>query len=94
MEAQQRSAPPESTYRRIQRSVSALRNALLELLVEKTFDRISITELTARAGLSYTTFFRHFTDKREVLFSGRSLLEDTYRDVIAASPSTAPTTGC
>jgi AcrR family transcriptional regulator len=56
-----------STDRRIQRSLGALRNALLELLVEKPFEQISITELTSRAGLSYTTFFRHFDSKETLL---------------------------
>ncbi len=60
-------ATAQSTDRRIQRSLGALRTALLELLVEKSFEQISITELTARAGLSYTTFFRHFDSKEALL---------------------------
>jgi AcrR family transcriptional regulator len=60
-------ATAESTDRRVQRSLGALRTALLELLVEKSFEQISITELTARAGLSYTTFFRHFDSKEALL---------------------------
>jgi AcrR family transcriptional regulator len=77
MEALQKSSATEATDRRIQRSVSALRSALLELLVEKTFDRISITELTARAGLSYTTFFRHFASKEALLNDvASSLIQD------------------
>jgi AcrR family transcriptional regulator len=63
--ARRRAAEP--TDRRIQRSLDALRAALLELLVEKSFDQISIVELTARAGLSYTTFFRHFDSKEALL---------------------------
>jgi AcrR family transcriptional regulator len=57
----------EPIDRRIQRSTAALKNALLELLVEKGFEEISITELTARAGLSYTTFFRNFDSKEALL---------------------------
>jgi AcrR family transcriptional regulator len=57
----------ETMDRRIQRSLEALRAALLQLLVEKAFEQISITELTARAGLSYTTFFRHFDSKEALL---------------------------
>jgi AcrR family transcriptional regulator len=70
-------ATAESTDRRIQRSLGALRNALLELLVEKSFEQISIIELTARAGLSYTTFFRHFDSKEALLNDvAASLIED------------------
>ena len=70
-------ATAESTDRRIQRSLGALRTALLELLVEKSFEQISITELTARAGLSYTTFFRHFDSKEALLNDvAASLIQD------------------
>ncbi len=70
-------ATAESTDRRIQRSLGALRGALLELLVEKSFEQISIIELTARAGLSYTTFFRHFDSKEALLNEvAASLIED------------------
>src|SRR6266702_2779906 len=70
-------ATAASTDRRIQRSLGALRSALLELLVEKSFEQISIIELTARAGLSYTTFFRHFDSKEALLNDvAASLIED------------------
>lgn len=71
------SADVESTDRRIQRSLHALRTALLELLMERPFDGISITELTARAELSYTTFFRHFDSKEALLNDvAASLIQD------------------
>jgi AcrR family transcriptional regulator len=69
----------ESADRRIQRSLGALRAALLELLVEKAFDQISITEIAARAGVSYTTFFRHFDSKDALLNEvAASLIHDLF----------------
>lgn len=41
--------------------------ALLELLGEKAFDQIQITEITQRANLGYATFFRHYGAKEDVL---------------------------
>jgi AcrR family transcriptional regulator len=67
MEGERKRATAEVSDPRIQRSLTALKNALLELLIEKPFDRISILELTARASVSYTTFFRHFAAKEELL---------------------------
>jgi len=46
-----------------------LENAALELFLEHGFDNVTVPEITARAGLTTRTFFRHFVDKREVLFA-------------------------
>jgi AcrR family transcriptional regulator len=46
-----------------------LERAALDLFVEHGFDQVTVPEITARAGLTTRTFFRHFTDKREVLFA-------------------------
>ena len=40
-----------------------------ELFLEKGFDNVSVTEIAERAEVGRTTFFRHFGDKQEVLFS-------------------------
>lgn len=42
----------------------------MELFLERGYDTVTVAEIAARAGLTKRTFFRHFTDKREVLFSG------------------------
>ena len=52
---------------RVQRSVEALREALLELLKNKRFDQIEIKDITDAAGVSYRTFFRRFASKDELL---------------------------
>lgn len=46
-----------------------LERAALELFRERGFDRVTVPEITAHAGLTTRTFHRHFVDKREVLFA-------------------------
>ena len=47
-----------------------LAKAAMELYVERGFDETTVAEIAKRAGLTERTFFRHFADKREVLFAG------------------------
>ena len=59
------------------RTRAALRAAMLELLLEMPFDQIQITDLTARAGIGYATFFRHYAGTQ-------GLFEEIAGDQIAA----------
>jgi AcrR family transcriptional regulator len=53
--------------RRVQRTQDLLGNALISLTLEKGYDRITIQEITERANVAYSTFFRHYRDKGELL---------------------------
>ncbi|MER6321849.1 TetR/AcrR family transcriptional regulator [Streptomyces coelicoflavus] len=66
-----------------------LEQAALELYVERGYEQTPVAEITKRAGLTERTFFRHFADKREVLFAGSSMLEELCADAVAAAPATA-----
>ncbi|HUC56145.1 MAG TPA: helix-turn-helix domain-containing protein [Streptosporangiaceae bacterium] len=64
--------------------------AALELFTEQGYDATTVTEIAERAGgLTKTTFFRHFPDKREVLFAGQELHSQLLSDAIAAAPVSA-----
>lgn len=52
---------------RIQKTHKALMKAMHELLTEKSFDEISVTELCERAETRRATFYKHFGDKSELL---------------------------
>ena len=61
----------------------------MELYVERGFENTTVAEIAERAGLSERTFFRHFSDKREVLFSGSAGLAELLTERVAAAPKTA-----
>ncbi|OAN40676.1 TetR family transcriptional regulator [Mycolicibacterium iranicum] len=65
-----------------------LERAALELYTERGFDQTTVDDIAARAGLTERTFFRHFADKREVLFFGQEALIDTITKGVAAEPDT------
>jgi len=68
-----------------------LEQAALALYGERGFDNTTVAEIAVRAGLTERTFFRHFADKREVLFSGAGLLQETLVSAVADAPaSTSP----
>ncbi|WP_433660980.1 TetR family transcriptional regulator [Nocardia sp. CA-128927] len=62
-----------------------LEQSALELYLERGFEQTTVAEIAKRAGLTERTFFRHFTDKREVLFS--SPLREHLAATIAATPA-------
>ncbi|MGV9394606.1 helix-turn-helix domain-containing protein [Streptomyces olivaceus] len=66
-----------------------LEQAALELYVERGYEQTTVAEITARAGLTERTFFRHFADKREVLFGGSGTLAELCVNAVAAAPATA-----
>jgi len=68
-----------------------LERAAMELYIERGFEQTTVTEIARRAGLTQRTFFRHFADKREVLFQGSGLLEELIvRTLGGALDSAAP----
>lgn len=63
-----------------------LQAAALELFVEHGFASVTVPQITARAGLTTRTFFRHFADKREVLFAGEAALPAVIAQAFAEAP--------
>src|SRR5712672_3081006 len=68
-----------------------LEQAAMELYRERGFDQTTVAEIAARAGLTERTFFRYFTDKRELLFGGSGALRDLlFEKVAGARDGAAP----
>jgi AcrR family transcriptional regulator len=66
-----------------------LEQAALDLYSERGFEQTTAAQIAERAGLTERTFFRHYADKREVLFGGAHELETAFVDTLAATPDTA-----
>ncbi|WP_410593184.1 helix-turn-helix domain-containing protein [Amycolatopsis sp. lyj-23] len=63
-----------------------LSRAALELFAERGYENTTVIDIARRAGLTKSTFFRHFQDKREVLF-GNGTLASVLGAAVAAAPS-------
>ncbi|HET6965219.1 MAG TPA: TetR family transcriptional regulator [Acidimicrobiales bacterium] len=69
-------------------AAARLLNAALELFEENGYDNTTVIAIAERAGVTKSTFFRHFPDKREVLFGGDAFARMVAEE-IAAAPGTA-----
>jgi AcrR family transcriptional regulator len=63
--------------------------AAFELYSERGFEQTTVAEIARRAGLTERTFFRHFADKREVLFAGADELQRLLVSTVAEAPESA-----
>ena len=63
-----------------------LERAALALYGERGFENTTVVEIAERAGLTERTFFRYFTDKREVLFAGAGALQDLLVNAVVDAP--------
>jgi AcrR family transcriptional regulator len=63
-----------------------LAQAAMELYSERGFEQTTVAEIAQRAGLTERTFFRHFADKREVLFAGADALQEELVGALGRAP--------
>lgn len=63
--------------------------AAMELYLERGFGQTTVAQIAERAGVTERTFFRHFADKREMLFDGSSRLQHLMVDAVAGAPASA-----
>ncbi|WP_033339780.1 TetR/AcrR family transcriptional regulator [Catenuloplanes japonicus] len=66
-----------------------LTRAALELFLANGYENSTAAGIAERAGLGKSTFFRHFADKREVLFTGEELLHELATAAIDGAPAEA-----
>jgi AcrR family transcriptional regulator len=66
-----------------------LEQAALALYGERGFDATTVAEIAEQAGLTKRTFFRYFSDKREVLFWGSAALERLLVQAVARAPASS-----
>jgi len=61
--------------------------AAITLFAEQGYQATTVSEIAEHAGLTQRTFFRYFSDKREVLFSGSGELGRLWTEAVAAAPA-------
>ncbi len=66
-----------------------LQAAALELFATQGFEQTTTAEIAQAVGLTERTFFRHFADKREVLFFGQDMFVQAFLDGVDAAPPDA-----
>ena len=66
-----------------------LQAAALELFATRGFEQTTAAEIAQSVGLTERTFFRHFSDKREVLFYGQEQFLQAFIDGVNAAPPDA-----
>jgi AcrR family transcriptional regulator len=66
-----------------------LEQAAFALYGERGFEDTTVAEIAERAGLTERTFFRHFADKRDVLFGGAAALQALFVDTVKDAPPTS-----
>jgi AcrR family transcriptional regulator len=71
-----------------------LETAALDLFAENGYEETTVAQIADRAGLNRATFFRHFADKREVLFGGEDVLARLFADAIVAAGPDATLIEC
>ncbi|MGN6407340.1 MAG: TetR/AcrR family transcriptional regulator [Curtobacterium sp.] len=67
-----------------------LQATALELFAERGYDETTVAEIAAAAEVTERTFFRHFADKREVLFAGQDDFLGMFTTPIEAAPADTP----
>ena len=60
--------------------------AAVDLFTEQGYDATTVAEIAERAGVTKSTFFRHFSDKRELLVAGQETLSRLLVEGIAEAP--------
>src|SRR5213592_4780274 len=63
--------------------------AAVDLFTEQGYDATTVTQIAERAGLTKSTFFRHFPDKRDLLAAGQETLSRLLAEGITAAPPEA-----
>lgn len=72
----------EKVDRRIKRTQRLLREALIDLTLQKGFNSVTIRDITERADVGYTTFFRHYPDKEALLTDVLDSLGRDFRNLL------------
>ena len=72
------------------KTATLMDEALLLLLEQKDFDRITVKELCQKAGVNRTTFYLHYENMNDLLEETVDLINERFKEALAAIPSGDP----
>ncbi len=67
-----------------------LQGTALQLFLDQGYDATTVAEIAAAADVTERTFFRHFADKREVLFAGQDDFTGMFTGPVETAPAGTP----
>lgn len=81
------------TDRRIRRTKKLLGEAIVDLVIKKGYENVTIQDITNKADIGYRTFFRHFPDKESLLVHVLNSTAQELNEMFSSvSPKTSPET--
>ena len=75
--------------RRVQRTRRMLQEALVELILEKGYEKITVQDIIDSADVGRSTFYSHFVDKEDLFLSGFEAMKTTFEEHIGDSAATS-----
>jgi AcrR family transcriptional regulator len=72
----------EKVDRRVQRTRQHLHEALITLILEKRYDKLTVQDILDRANIGRSTFYAHFLDKEDLLISGFHAFDDEINEYV------------
>lgn len=81
--------PTQRTDRRIERTRQTLRQALLDLIVERGYDALTVQDVLDRANVGRSTFYAHFRDMDDLLLSGFDQLQRQFAEHLGEQEANA-----
>jgi AcrR family transcriptional regulator len=80
----------QATDRRVRRTRSSLTDALVGLVLERGYDRVTVQDILDRADVGRSTFYTHFRDKESLLLSCFDGLRGELGQLLAGAPPSQP----
>ncbi len=81
---------PKKVDRRIRRTQRLLADALIDLMLEHSYNAVSIKDITERANIAYATFFRHYKDKDELLLAILGSIIEEMKSLLGQARDSSP----
>ncbi|BGE81641.1 TetR/AcrR family transcriptional regulator [Staphylococcus petrasii] len=72
----------EITDKRVVNTMNNIKNGMISLLEKKEFEKITIKDICTESGISRTTFYAHYKDKNNFIYSYlKSLLKKGKKEI-------------